>query len=87
MPVAAHWTPSSWRSKEVQQPVQYPEQTAVKLDAALDKLKQLPPLVTSHEIEKLRAQLQVARHSQSPWTMQEADIGLNWTLLLLAVPT
>ena len=49
------WRPDSWRRKNaVQQPV-YPDQTA--LEAALRQLRQLPPLVSSWEVESLKEQL------------------------------
>ena len=49
------WTPSSWRGKPaVQQPV-YPSES--KLRAVTEQLAELPPLVTSWEVEALKAQL------------------------------
>jgi len=56
-PSAAPWTPSSWRSKPVSQPVDYPESTSAKLESVVNKLNHLPPLVTHQEIERLRSQL------------------------------
>lgn len=50
------WSPDSWRSKPIKQPVSYDDQTAV--DAAVQKLRHLPPIVTPHEIWRLRASLQ-----------------------------
>ena len=53
--MAPDWTPTSWQSKRVlQQPV-YPD--AVRLEEVLRELSCLPPLVTSWEIERLKAQL------------------------------
>jgi 3-deoxy-7-phosphoheptulonate synthase len=50
-----NWTPESWRSHPaVQQPV-YPDRTA--LEAALTQLRRMPPLVTSWEVNALKAQL------------------------------
>jgi len=51
----AKWSPDSWKSKPAgQQPV-YPDQG--NLTATVEQLASLPPLVTSWEIERLRAQL------------------------------
>jgi 3-deoxy-7-phosphoheptulonate synthase len=56
------WTPSSWKDRPaVQQPV-YPDPD--ELTAALSHLSRLPPLVTSYEIESLRAQLAEAAAGQ-----------------------
>ncbi|KAG9817755.1 hypothetical protein KCU86_g12653, partial [Aureobasidium melanogenum] len=49
------WTPTSWRSKPIKQEVVYDDQLAV--NKAVTKLTNLPPLVTAHEIWKLRASL------------------------------
>ncbi|MDX2017166.1 MAG: 3-deoxy-7-phosphoheptulonate synthase class II [Planctomycetota bacterium] len=49
----ADWSPRSWRSRPVAQDVAYPDRAA--LDAAVAQLAELPPLVTSWEIEHLRA--------------------------------
>jgi 3-deoxy-7-phosphoheptulonate synthase len=51
----ATWTPDSWTSRPAEQQPTYPDQSA--LSTAVEKLAQLPPLVTSWEVEKLRAQL------------------------------
>ena len=48
----ADWSPSSWQSKRLDQPVVYP--AAPERDAVLAQLAALPPLVTSWEIESLR---------------------------------
>lgn len=47
------WSPESWRGKPDGQAVAYPD--AAALESALAKLRSLPPLVTSWEIERLRA--------------------------------
>ncbi|KAF2156426.1 DAHP synthetase [Myriangium duriaei CBS 260.36] len=54
------WSPdckshSSWRSKPIKQPVEYEDQSAV--DTAVRKLRRLPPIVTPHEIWRLRTSL------------------------------
>lgn len=47
------WTPDSWKARKAAQAVQYDD--AGELEAAVGTLAQLPPLVTSFEIEKLRS--------------------------------
>jgi len=49
------WTPSSWRSRPTAQQPEYPDPARVE-DVAR-QLAALPPLVTSWEVERLRAQL------------------------------
>ena len=49
------WCPDSWRRKHATQQPVYPDQMA--LEAALKQLRQLPPLVSSWEIESLKKQL------------------------------
>lgn len=49
------WTPDSFRTRLQAQQVVYPDRDAV--DRAVAKLRALPPLVTSFEIERLRAQI------------------------------
>jgi len=51
----ADWTPSSWHDKPAGQQPTYPDQEA--LASTVDQLAALPPLVTSWEVERLRAQL------------------------------
>ena len=47
------WSPDSWRSRPYSQEVSYPDQPAFA--AALAELSRLPPLVTSWEVETLKA--------------------------------
>jgi 3-deoxy-7-phosphoheptulonate synthase len=54
-----HWQPASWQDYEAKQQAQYPDQD--ELQAALDKLSSLPPLVTSWEILSLREQIAQAQ--------------------------
>jgi 3-deoxy-7-phosphoheptulonate synthase len=49
------WTPTSWQSKPTLQQPAYPD--AARLEEALRDLSDLPPLVTSWEIERLKSQL------------------------------
>ena len=51
----ASWTPASWRERTARQQPTYPDDAA--LDAALDKLDTLPPLVTSWEVAALKDEL------------------------------
>ena len=52
---APSWSPSSWRTCTVRQQPTYPDADA--LDAALSKVDQMPPLVTSWEVDNLKADL------------------------------
>ncbi len=56
------WSPESWRTKLDPQQVLYPDRAAV--DRAVLKLRSLPPLVTSFEIEKLKAQIAQAQEGK-----------------------
>ncbi|TKX26628.1 phospho-2-dehydro-3-deoxyheptonate aldolase-1 [Elsinoe australis] len=50
------WEPTpTWRTKPIKQPVEYEDQEAVKRATA--KLQRLPPIVTPHEIWRLRTSL------------------------------
>jgi len=49
------WTPDSWKARSAVQQPNYPDPAA--LDAALAELHRLPPLVTSWEVNTLKAQL------------------------------
>src|SRR6516225_7600798 len=51
----SEWTPDSWRARPAMQQPEYPDGAA--LDRVLGELRQLPPLVTSWEIVRLRQQL------------------------------
>ena len=56
------WSPASWRSKPAkQQPVYEPDSG---LEEVLAQLAELPPLVTSWEIEALKSQLADAAHGR-----------------------
>jgi 3-deoxy-7-phosphoheptulonate synthase len=54
----ALWSPDSWRSKPIAQRIDYPDATALR--GVLTELAQLPPLVTSWEVEGLKEQLAAA---------------------------
>jgi len=49
---APDWSPQSWRSRPMAHAVEYPDAAAV--ESALQRLRALPPLVTSFEVERLR---------------------------------
>ncbi|OQO08667.1 Phospho-2-dehydro-3-deoxyheptonate aldolase [Cryoendolithus antarcticus] len=49
------WSPSSWRSQPIKQPVAYEDEAAVAKSRS--KLQRLPPIVTPYEIWKLRRSL------------------------------
>ncbi len=49
------WSPASWQSKPLRQRVTYPDSEALR--AILASLAELPPLVTSWEVESLKSQL------------------------------
>lgn len=49
------WTPSSWTSKPIKQEAVYPDRDQV--EKSLKKLERLPPIVTAHEISKLKQSL------------------------------
>jgi 3-deoxy-7-phosphoheptulonate synthase len=53
------WKPASWQSREAKQQATYPDQEA--LQATLDELSALPPLVTSWEILSLKEQIAQAQ--------------------------
>jgi len=61
-PSTPQWSPDSWRSRPAAQGVEYPD--AAGLEAAVGRLRTLPPLVTSFEIERLRKQLAEAQEGK-----------------------
>jgi 3-deoxy-7-phosphoheptulonate synthase len=56
------WSPASWQSKPVAQPIVYPDAEALR--AVLATLSRLPPLVTSWEVESLKSQLAQASRGE-----------------------
>lgn len=56
------WTPSSWQTKRLDQPVIYPDPS--QLQSVLGRLAKLPPLVTSWEVETLKRQLAEASRGE-----------------------
>ncbi len=53
------WTPDSWKNKPLAQEVAYEDPAAV--DSVVAKLRELPPLVTSWEVERLKASIAEAQ--------------------------
>jgi 3-deoxy-7-phosphoheptulonate synthase len=51
----SEWSPSTWTSKSIKQIPDYPDRAA--LQTVLGRLADLPPLVTSWEVERLKGQL------------------------------
>ncbi|EGO19284.1 hypothetical protein SERLADRAFT_411782 [Serpula lacrymans var. lacrymans S7.9] len=60
---ATSWSPSSWKSKQAAQAVNYPDQD--HLARVLSKIENLPPLVTPSEIERLRHQLSAVQRNEA----------------------
>lgn len=56
------WSPSSWKTKPINQWVEYPDQDA--FEAAYNYISHLPPLVTSGEILRLRSELAAAEDGE-----------------------
>ncbi|MBZ0173435.1 MAG: 3-deoxy-7-phosphoheptulonate synthase, partial [Phycisphaerales bacterium] len=61
-PTESAWTPTSWEGRLVAQQVRYEDRDAVR--AASAKLASLPPLVTSYEIERLKAEIAQAQRGE-----------------------
>src|SRR5438128_1295260 len=57
------WHPTSWQSKSASQSIPYP--ATLETEKVLQELNTLPPLVTSLEIEALKAQLAQAVQGKS----------------------
>jgi len=57
------WTPMSWQQKTCAQTVEYPSQD--DMQACVDKLSRLPPLVTPMEIMRLKADLAKASRGEA----------------------
>ncbi len=56
------WTPDSWKAKDDAQAIAYED--SARLDAACARLRELPPLVTSWEISRLKRLLAEAQQGQ-----------------------
>lgn len=60
----ASWSPESWTRRQSAEELQFHYSDPGVLRAARDRLAQLPPLVTSWEIEKLRAHIAQAQRGE-----------------------
>ena len=60
---ARQWSPASWKSKTATQQAQYPDADAV--EGVVEQIYQLPPLVTSWEVETLKQKLARASRGES----------------------
>jgi len=69
------WHPASWQTKPALQQANYPSKDA--LEDNLNKLSQLPPLVTSWEIEALKEELAAATRGEA-FLLQGGDCAENF---------
>ena len=69
------WHPASWQSRPAAQQPTYRDRA--QLDDALVQLAQLPPLVTTWEIENLKAQLAAAQRGDA-FLLQGGDCAENF---------
>ena len=69
------WTPDSWQGKTATQQASYPSEQALRENLA--QLAQLPPLVTSWEIDALKAQLAAAQRGEA-FLLQGGDCAENF---------
>ena len=69
------WSPRSWQRKPVSQCVTYPDCDA--LERVLEQLRNLPPLVTSWEVETLKGQLAEAARGER-FLLQGGDCCENF---------
>lgn len=59
----AEWTPTTWQDFPIKQDVVYDDEA--KVEAALNKLESLPPLVHPNEIEQLKSKLKLAAEGKA----------------------
>jgi len=69
------WQPTSWQSKPALQQANYPSSKA--LEENLKKLSNLPPLVTSWEVEALKEELAAATRGEA-FLLQGGDCAENF---------
>jgi len=70
------WHPTSWQQKTAEQQASYPSTEALEL--VLAQLADLPPLVTSWEIEALKVQLASAERGEA-FLLQGGDCAENFS--------
>lgn len=58
----SEWTPASWQAKPARQQPTYPDTD--RMESILAQIRALPPLVTSWEVEQLKAQLAEAQEGK-----------------------
>lgn len=63
-PTTENWSPDSWARRAAVAPVQYTYADAAALQRARRRLAELPPLVTSWEIERLKSQIAQAQQGR-----------------------
>lgn len=69
------WHPASWQSRQAAQQPTY--RNPAELDAAIAQLAQLPPIVTSWEVEKLKEDLAAAQRGEA-FVLQGGDCAENF---------
>jgi len=65
IPMNTTWSPTSWQTKPLAQAVDYPDRSL--LQQTLKHLAELPPLVTSWEVEALKTQLAEAHKADASY--------------------
>ncbi len=66
----SEWHPASWQSLTAAQQPSYPDKSA--LERAVSELSRLPPIVTSWEVDELRAQIAKAQQGEA-FVLQGGD--------------
>ena len=69
------WHPASWQSRPAAQQPTYRDR--VQLETVLAQLSQLPPLVTTWEVENLKSQLAAAQRGEA-FLLQGGDCAENF---------
>ena len=70
----ADWHPASWQTREAAQQPTYPDRD--RLERAVSELSQLPPIVTSWEVEQLKDKLAAAQRGEA-FLLQGGDCAEN----------
>lgn len=71
------WSPDSWRRFPAEQQVTYDDPVA--LADAIGRVRRLPPIATSWEIEKLKAQLAAAGRGERFSSRGATATSGSWT--------
>jgi 3-deoxy-7-phosphoheptulonate synthase len=72
----ANWSPTSWRERRAQQLPHYDD--AAALERALNRVAELPPLVTSWEVLKLKHEIALASEGKR-FVLQGGDCAESFT--------